>query len=142
GRSAAGGCGRRSSLPGHVDVVPALGEGRHGFWDGDVEDGRLYGRGAWDMKAGVACALHAARCLAECGVTLAGDVIVESVVDEEFGGANGTLAARLRGHHADGAVLSEPTGMTVCHATRGGIQYRLNVAGGATGMGFWGSGRR
>src|SRR6476469_2969805 len=119
--------GRRSLLlSGHVDVVPALGEGARGFWDGDVADGRLYGRGAWDMKAGVACALHAARCLAECDVALAGDLLVESVVDEEFGGANGTLAARLRGHHADGAVLSEPTGMTVCHATRGGIQYRLN----------------
>jgi acetylornithine deacetylase len=138
-RSGAGG-GRSLLLSGHVDVVPALGEGTHGFWDGDVEDGRLYGRGAWDMKAGVACALHAARCLAECDVALAGDVIVESVVDEEFGGANGTLAARLRGHHADGAVLSEPTGMTVCHATRGGIQYRLNVAGGAQGMGFEGGG--
>ena len=140
GRRSGVGGGRSLLLSGHVDVVPALGEGTHGFWDGDVEDGRLYGRGACDMKAGVACALHAYRCLAECDVALAGDVIVESVVDEEFGGANGTLAARLRGYHADGAVLSEPTGMTVCHATRGGIQYRLTVAGGALGMGFEGDG--
>src|SRR5262249_2351551 len=61
-----------------------------------------------------------------------------AVVDEEFGGANGTLASRLRGYHADGAVLPEPTGMTVCHATRGGIQYQLTVDGGALGMGFEG----
>ncbi len=136
GRLPGRGGGRSLLLTGHVDVVPALGTGEHGFWDGDIADGRLYGRGSWDMKGGVACALHAARCLAECDVDLDGDLIVESVVDEEFGGANGTLAARLRGYRADGAVLSEPTGMEVCHATRGGLQYRLHATGGDVGMGF------
>ena len=140
-RQGAGG-GRSLLFSGHVDVVPALGEGAHGFWDGDVEDGRLYGRGALDMKGGVACYLHAPRCLVECGLALAGDVIVETMVDEEFGGANGTLACRLRGHHADGAVLPEPTGMAVCHATRGGIQYRLHARGGEGGMDFGGGAER
>ena len=121
------GGGRSLLFTGHVDVVPAHGEGAHSYWDGEVEDGRLYGRGALDMKGGVACYLHALRCLVECGVPLAGDVIVETTVDEEFGGANGTLACRLRGYNADGAVLPEPTGLAVCHATRGGIQYRLHA---------------
>ncbi|HWF72592.1 MAG TPA: M20/M25/M40 family metallo-hydrolase [Solirubrobacteraceae bacterium] len=130
------GGGRSLLFSGHVDVVPALGPSAHGYWDGNLENGRLYGRGALDMKGGVACYLHAMRCLIECGVPLAGDVIVETTVDEEFGGANGTLACRLRGYHADGAVLAEPTGLAACHATRGGIQYRLHARGAKGGMDF------
>jgi acetylornithine deacetylase len=132
------GGGRSLLFTGHVDVVPALGDGLHSYWDGELEDGRLYGRGSMDMKGGVACYLHALRCLVECGLPLAGDVIVETTVDEEFGGANGTLACRLRGYQADGAVLAEPTGLAVCHATRGGIQYRLEARGGKAGMDFGG----
>jgi acetylornithine deacetylase len=130
------GGGRSLLFSGHVDVVPALGEGTHGYWDGDVEEGRVYGRGALDMKGGIACYLHALRCLIECGWTPAGDLMVETTVDEEFGGANGTLACRLRGYNADGAVLPEPTGLAVCHATRGGIQYRLHAHGAMGGMDF------
>jgi acetylornithine deacetylase len=133
GRSAGG---RSLLFSGHVDVVPALGEGAHGYWDGEVQDGRLYGRGSLDMKGGIACYLHALRCLMECGLELAGDLIVETTVDEEFGGANGTLACRVRGYVADGAVLAEPTGLTACHATRGGIQYRLHARGEQGGMDF------
>ena len=136
GRLAGRGGSRSLLFSGHVDVVPALGEGVHGFWDGDVSAGRLYGRGALDMKGGVACALHALRCLVECGCELAGDVLVETTVDEEFGGANGTLACRLRGYRADAAVVPEPTGLAVCHATRGGIQYRLHARGETGGMNF------
>ena len=132
------GGGRSLLFSGHVDVVPAHGEGAHSYWAGDLEDGRLYGRGALDMKGGVACYLHALRCLVECGHTTAGDLIVETTVDEEFGGANGTLACRLAGHNADGAVLPEPTGLAVCHATRGGIQYRLHARGAKGGMDFGG----
>ncbi len=132
------GGGRSLLFSGHVDVVPAHGEGAHPYWDAELADGRLYGRGTLDMKGGVACYLHALRCLIECRQPLAGDVIVETTVDEEFGGANGTLASRLRGHNADGAVLAEPTGLAVCHATRGGIQYRLHARGGKGGMDFGG----
>jgi acetylornithine deacetylase len=138
GRLSGNGGGRSLLFSGHTDVVPALGEGIHGYWDGEIEDGRLYGRGALDMKGGVACYLHALRCLTECEVPLGGDVIVETTVDEEFGGANGTLACRLRGYNADGAVLPEPTGLAVCHATRGGVQYRLHAQGTKGGMDFGG----
>ncbi|MGN6378162.1 MAG: M20 family metallopeptidase [Gaiellales bacterium] len=132
------GGGRSLLFSGHVDVVPALGEGAHPWWDGELDHGRLYGRGTLDMKGGVACYLHALRCLVECGSPPAGDLIVETTVDEEFGGANGTLACRLRGYEADGAVLAEPTGLAVCHATRGGIQYRLRATGAKGGMDFGG----
>ena len=137
-RLAGTGGGRSLLFSGHVDVVPALGEGAHPYWDADLEGGRLYGRGTLDMKGGVACYLHALRCIVECGLSQAGDVIVETTVDEEFGGANGTLACRMRGYNADGAVLPEPTGLAVCHATRGGIQYRLHARGSKGGMDFGG----
>jgi len=55
------GGGRSLLFTGHVDVVPAHGQGAHPWWEGEVEDGRLYGRGALDMKGGVACYLHALR---------------------------------------------------------------------------------
>jgi acetylornithine deacetylase len=128
------GGGRSLLFTGHVDVVPALGSSPHGFYDGIVADGRLHGRGALDMKGGVAVALHALRCLRECDVALAGDLLFETVVDEEFGGANGTLACRLRGPQADAAVLTEPTALVPCHATRGGIQYRIHATGGLGAM--------
>jgi acetylornithine deacetylase len=137
-RLAGAGGGRSLIFSGHVDVVPAVGEGEHPWWDGDVSEGRLYGRGSLDMKGGVACYLHALRCLVECESAVAGEVIVETTVDEEFGGANGTLACRLRGYNADGAVLPEPTGLAVCHATRGGIQYRLHAHSAKGGMDFGG----
>ncbi|MGB9186102.1 MAG: M20/M25/M40 family metallo-hydrolase [Solirubrobacteraceae bacterium] len=139
GRLPGGGGGRSLLFSGHVDVVPALGVGVHDYWEAAIEDGRLYGRGSLDMKGGVGCYLHALRCLVECGEPLAGDVLVETTVDEEFGGANGTLACRLRGYNADGAVLPEPTGLAVCHATRGGIQYRLHARGERGGMQFNGA---
>jgi acetylornithine deacetylase len=137
-RRAGTGGGRSLLFSGHVDVVPALGDGAHPYWDAQLEGGRIYGRGTLDMKGGVACYLHALRCIVECRLPLAGDVTVETTVDEEFGGANGTLACRLRGYDADGAVLAEPTGLAVCHATRGGIQYRLHAHGSKGGMDFGG----
>src|SRR5262249_8320359 len=58
--------------------------------------------------------------LRELGLSLRGDLFFESVVDEEFGGVNGTLAGRLRGVTADAAVISEPSFLRVCPAQRGG----------------------
>ena len=86
-------------LEGHTDVVtegdPA--EWRYPPFGGELADGRIWGRGAADMKGGLAASIVAVRCLQALGVRLRGDIIIESVVDEEMGGSNGTLAARLRG---------------------------------------------
>ena len=110
--------------------------GQYGWWDGTVEDGKLYGRGSNDMKGGIAAYLMAARCVRELGLELKGDLILETVVDEEFGGANGTLACRLRGYNADLAILPEPNNMLISTAHRGGQQFRLFACAEGVGMGF------
>jgi acetylornithine deacetylase len=116
------GGGRSLILSGHIDTVPADTpvEWTYAPFGAEVRDGRLFGRGAWDMKAGVAINLTVVRAFAALGWRLQGDLIFETVVDEEFGGANGTLAGRLRGYRADAAVITESTGLRICPAQRGG----------------------
>jgi len=86
-------------------------------WAGNLRKGRVYGLGSFDMKgglvaqAGVICAMKAA------GLRPGGDLIFESVVDEEWGGGGGTLAARLRGDSADACVISEGTQLEIFRAT-------------------------
>jgi acetylornithine deacetylase len=128
-----GGSGRGKSLllNGHMDTVPA-GRSRWSAspWAGNVGKGRIYGLGSFDMKgglvaqAGVVCALRAA------GLRLSGDLIFESVADEEWGGGGGTLAARLRGDSADACVISEGTQLEIFRATRGGFVVDLIVEAG------------
>ena len=115
------GKGRSLILSGHIDTVPRGTQ----HWTRDpfgaqVEGDRLYGRGSNDMKAGVAMNLFVVEALEELKLRLAGDLIFETVVDEEFGGVNGTLAGRLRGYIADAAVVAEPSFLRICAAQRGG----------------------
>lgn len=134
------GSGQSLLLSGHVDVAP--------FEPDDwticrpyeplIKDGRLYGRGSADMKCGLTSAFWALRILRDSGFKPSGDVLFESVVDEEFAGGNGTLAARLRGHNADMAVLCEPTRMEVCPASLGAFLGDLTVSG-KSGMPYMGS---
>jgi acetylornithine deacetylase len=77
------------------------------------------------MKAGVAINLFVLQMLDTLGLRLKGDVTFESVVDEEFGGVNGTLAARLRGSVADAAIVTEPSSLRICAAQRGGRTVHL-----------------
>jgi acetylornithine deacetylase len=128
------GGGRSLILSGHVDTVPADSPAPWAYppFGAVIEDGRLFGRGAWDMKAGLAMNLAVLRALRQAGIVLAGDLIFESVVDEEFGGVNGTLAGRLRGYNADAAIIGEPTSLRICPAQRGGrtLHITLHGAGG------------
>lgn len=115
------GGGRSLILSGHVDTVPVgSAPWMRPPFGGQREDNRLYGRGANDMKAGIAANLFVAEALSALGIRLAGDLTFESVVDEEFGGVNGTLAGRLMGYSADAAIVSEPSFLRVCPAQRGG----------------------
>jgi len=115
------GRGRSLLLSGHIDTVPAGREPWIGSpWSGAIRRGRLYGRGSWDMKGGLAAQAAVAIALRKAGVRLGGDLLVESVVDEEFAGGGGTLAGRLHGSTADACAIAEPTNEAVLRASRGG----------------------
>lgn len=120
------GGGRSLILSGHIDTVPrgTLPWTREAF-EPVREGDRIYGRGSNDMKAGIAINLFVLQMLDANGVRLRGDVTFESVVDEEFGGVNGTLAARLRGSVADAAIVTEPSSLRICAAQRGGRTVHL-----------------
>ena len=115
-------------LTGHIDTVP-VGEGwtrdPHGA---EIEGGRLYGRGACDMKGGLAAMLGAIVALRARGETPAGDVTFAAAVGEEEDSA-GTRAMVKRGIRADRAVLSEPTAMQLVLSNRGLLNYRIVVKG-------------
>ncbi|GAG50554.1 unnamed protein product, partial [marine sediment metagenome] len=117
-------------LNGHVDVVPAGDEDLWNYppWQGTVVQGKVYGRGAADMKGGLCCALFAAKAVQDAGVLLKGRLILESVIGEEDGGV-GTLAAVLRGYSADGAIVAEPTELAVAPAQAGAFNFRVTIPG-------------
>ncbi len=122
--------GRSLILNGHMDVVP-IGDPtlwRHPPWGGVIENGKLYGRGACDMKAGIAAAVFAVEALRNLRFQPAGKVVLESVIGEESGGV-GTLTTLTRGVHADAAILMEPTRLRSCPVHAGALSFRLRVQG-------------
>jgi acetylornithine deacetylase len=123
------GGGRSLILNGHVDVVPIEDPAfwKVDPWSGTIIEGRMYGRGASDMKASLAAMLWATRAL-QATTRLRGDVLIESVVDEETTG-NGTLATVLCGYTADGAIVGEPTSMDLVPGHQGLFWFRLTVPG-------------
>lgn len=132
-RLAGTGRGKSLLLNGHIDTVPpANGSWRYSPWRPVIKNGRVYGLGAFDMKGGL-CAQAAALCaLKAIGIRLGGDLLFESVVDEEWGGGGGTLAGRLRGDSADACVICEGTQLEIFRATRGGFVLDLFITAGDT----------
>lgn len=132
-RKQGSGGGRSLVLSGHIDTVPRGSQPwtRDPF-GGEVEGNFLYGRGSNDMKGGVGTNLFVVEALRALGINLRGDLVFETIVDEEFGGVNGTLAGRLMGFNADAAIISEPSFLRVCPAQRGGrtVHVKLSAAGG------------
>lgn len=121
--------GPHRMLQGHVDVVPP---GEPMTWTSPafeprVAEGRMFGRGACDMKGGVVAMLEAVRLALESGEAT-GRVSVVTVPSEEDGGA-GALAAIRAGHTADMAVITEPTRLEVVVAHAGAITFTVRVPG-------------
>ncbi len=127
------GRGRSLILNGHVDTMPAGDRARwtHDPWGGEIVEDNMYGLGVCDMKAGVAAMILATRFLCEVGCPPAGDVMVQSVVDEE-GGGNGTLGCVVEGYKADAAIVTEPTRLHVQPASRGVLLLEVALEGRAT----------
>jgi acetylornithine deacetylase len=138
-RRATGSGGRSLVFNGHMDTVTSapLPWPSGDPFSGRVDNGRLYGRGSYDMKAGVAACATVIKILVDHNIETRGDVLLQSVVDEENAGANGTLAAILRGHTGDLAIIPEPTNLAVCPETRGGQVFEL-VASGKGGVAYAG----
>lgn len=130
GRWRGRGGGRSLILNGHLDVVSAgdLSRWTQAPWGGEIAGGRLYGRGACDMKAGVAAAVYAIAALRRAGIEPGGDLLVETVSGEESGGM-GTLTTIVEGIRADAAIILEPTGLSVCPVQAGALTFRLTVRG-------------
>jgi acetylornithine deacetylase len=124
------GGGRSLILNGHVDVVspePAA------LWTGDPFTARLdgdwmYGRGAGDMKSGLAAIFGAVRGLQRLGLRPRGRVQLQSVVEEECSG-NGALACVLAGQVADAAILTEPTQGAIWNAQVGVLWFQVRAIG-------------
>lgn len=117
-------------LAGHTDVVPAGDphSWRNGPWALHVDGGDLRGRGACDMKGGLAAIFAAVRALPAAGVTLSRPLAVHTVVGEEDGGV-GAYATLERGHGGDRCVIAEPTDGCVVPANAGSLTFRLAVLG-------------
>ncbi|WP_431855960.1 M20 family metallopeptidase [Azospirillum sp.] len=122
--------GRSLILNGHIDVVPT---GPEELWSAPpfepvVRDGRMYGRGAGDMKAGIAAFVTAFKALKSLGLQPAAPVYLQSVVEEECTG-NGALACVARGYRADAAVIPEPFNHTLQVAQVGVVRCEVEVTG-------------
>jgi acetylornithine deacetylase len=121
------GGGRSIILNGHIDVAEVRPDEP---WKRDpfnpfVEDGKMYGRGAFDMKGGMAAMIMAVAAVQEAGYKLKGDVILESVIGEEAGEA-GTLKCIERGYKADFAIVPEPFG-EICIGQGGCITAWITI---------------
>jgi acetylornithine deacetylase len=124
------GGGRSLVFNGHIDVVSAEPRSE---WASDpfvasVREGRLYGRGACDMKGGIAAMVFAVETLSSLGISLDGELLVATNTDEESSGAGGTALVE-HGLRADAGVVTEPTGFQTWIACRGSDYGVITVPG-------------
>jgi acetylornithine deacetylase/succinyl-diaminopimelate desuccinylase family protein len=132
------GGGRSLIWCGHTDVVPVTPEQAEqwegaGPFSGEVRDGKLWGRGASDMKGPIAAYVMATKILHDAGVKLKGDLKLAQVVGEEAGrrdiGCNTVLE---RGHRADFAIFPEISNFAIYPTIKGELYFKLTVPGKST----------
>jgi acetylornithine deacetylase len=130
GRPADAKGGKSALFNGHLDVVSPepLDRWDRDPFDPEVKEGWVYGRGAGDMKAGVAAMTYAVKAVETAGFGLKGPVTIETVIEEECSG-NGALACRHAGLKADAALIPEPFGPTILTAQVGVAWFQVTLAG-------------
>jgi succinyl-diaminopimelate desuccinylase len=119
---------------GHFDVVPAGAGWTVDPWGGEVRDGKVYGRGTSDQKAGIAASLYAVEAIRRAGLTLAGTVEQSGTVDEESGGFAGVAYLVERGylhrHRTDYVIITEPLEYDrICLGHRGVYWFKVATQG-------------
>jgi acetylornithine deacetylase len=119
------GGGRSLMLYGHMDTVGAGGMAEP--FSGAVRDGRMYGRGTYDMKGGLAACLAAAKAVVESGTRLSGDLLVCGVADEEV--ASLGMFEVIRHVRPDMAIVTEATELDVCVAHKGFCWIEVETVG-------------
>jgi acetylornithine deacetylase len=138
GRLKGRGGGRSLMLNGHSDTV-GVGDMLTPF-EPVVKDGKLFGRGAQDMKAGLAASLAAVKALVDGGIEPGGDLLLAAVADEEYAslGTSGLIEV-LRTENAlpDAAIICEPTGLQIAAAHRGFVWIEVQVGGKAAHGSRW-----
>ncbi len=117
--------GRSLMLNAHYDTVGV--EGMAEPFSGAVRDGRLYGRGSYDMKGSLAAQIGAAKALVEAGVKLRGDLLIAAVADEEV--ASLGTADLIKRYRVDGAIVTEPTALNICLAHKGFVWLEVETHG-------------
>lgn len=122
--------GHSAIFNGHLDVVDA---GNPTYWSHDpfspyVQDGWLYGRGAGDMKSGVAAMTYAAYAVVRAGFRLCAPLTIEAVVEEECSG-NGAIACLANGVDAEAVLIPEPFGATLLTAQLGVLWFKVSLQG-------------
>ena len=129
GKATGSGDGKSIILNGHIDVVTDEPRElwKHDPWNCEIENGKMYGRGTSDCKGGIAAMTMAISCVLEAGIKLKGDVILQSVVEHEIGGA-GTMSTILKGYTADAAIFTEPF-YSIGFAGVGVFWFRATVEG-------------
>jgi succinyl-diaminopimelate desuccinylase len=129
-----GGPGPLVHLNGHIDVVPPGDGWTVDPFGGLVRDGKIFGRGVCDMKAGIAAAVFAAEAIERAGVTLPGTIEISGTVDEESGGFAGVAHLAQRGRIAKGrtdfVIIPEPLNVDrICIGHRGVYWFEVTARG-------------
>lgn len=119
------GNGKSLTLNAHMDTVGVKGMGDP--YSGKIEDGKLYGRGAYDMKGSIAAILGAAKAMVDNNMNIAGDVYLSFVADEEY--ASIGTEAFLKKVKTNAAIVTEPSDLHLCLAHRGFGVYKVTTTG-------------
>ncbi len=119
------GGGRSLMLNGHIDTVGI--EGMSNPFSAEIREGRLYGRGAYDMKGSVAACMAAMKALAEANISLSGDVLLAAGADEAY--ASLGTAGVLKHYPVDATIVTEPTQMKLCLAHKGFVWLEVETFG-------------